>query len=131
MALRNLAKPVTPLILIVDDNSAVREVLKTILTRAGYETALASGGAAAMKILEASPVGLALVDIEMPEMSGYDLCAYIKTHPVWRALPVILMTGRAVAGVPQQAQTVGAVAMIGKPFEREALLRCIRENVRS
>ena len=84
-----------------------------------------------MKVLESSSVALALVDIEMPEMSGYDLCAYIKTHPTWRTVPVILMTGRAVAGVPQQAQTVGAVAMIGKPFEREALLRCIRENVRS
>jgi CheY-like chemotaxis protein len=113
-------------ILIVDDNQAVREVLRSILERGPYRVITATGGAVAMELLESEKIDLALIDIEMPDMSGYDLCAYLKTHAKWRTIPVMLMTGRAIVGVPEQAEAVGAEQLIAKPFERAELLRSIR-----
>lgn len=118
-------------ILIVDDNHAVRDVLRTILTRAGYEAAAADGGRAALQVMSTQPVDLLLVDIEMPEMTGYDVCTYLKTHPKWRTIPVVMMTGRAIAGVPEQVRAVGGAALVAKPFEREKLLQCIQSHLRS
>lgn len=116
-------------ILVVDDNHAVRDVLRTILSRSGYETTAADGGRAALKLLGTEKVDLALIDIEMPDMSGYDVCTYIKTHPTWRRIPVVLMTGRAMAGVPEQVRAVGGAALVAKPFEREMLIDCIRSQL--
>lgn len=112
-------------ILIVDDNAAVRDVLRTILTRANYDVALAEGGHSALQSLKEQAFDLALIDIEMPDLNGYDVCAYIKTHAVWRVMPVILMTGRAVADVPEKAKIVGAAAFVAKPFDGETLLQTI------
>lgn len=117
-------------ILIVDDNNAVRDVLRTIVTRAGHEAISADGGRAALQRLSTEKVDLALIDIEMPEMTGYDVCTYLKTHPTWRTIPVILMTGRAMAGVPEQVRAVGAAALVAKPFERDVLLACIAAQLR-
>jgi len=115
-----------PRILIVDDNYAVRDVIRTILARAGFEVTIADGGHSALKALAEQKFDLALIDIEMPDMSGYDVCTYIKTHRTWRTLPVVLMTGRPLVGVPERVQSVGAAFLFPKPFEREALLRCVK-----
>ncbi|HEU5077749.1 MAG TPA: response regulator [Opitutaceae bacterium] len=114
-------------ILVVDDNGAVREVLRTLLSRAGYQVSAAAGGDSAIQILESDGADLALVDIEMPGMTGYELCSYLKTDDRWRGLPVVLMTGRAIAGVPEQVSAVGAATLIPKPFEREMLFKTLRE----
>lgn len=116
-------------ILIVDDNHAVRDVLRTILSRAGYEAMAADGGRVALQIMSTQEIDLLLVDIEMPDMSGYDVCTYLKTHPKWRSIPVVLMTGRAIAGVPEQVRAVGGSALVAKPFEREKLLECIQTHL--
>lgn len=114
-------------ILVVDDNGAVRDVLRMLLSRAGYQVSAAAGGEPAIQILESEKIDLALVDIEMPMMSGYELCTFIKTDERWRSVPVVLMTGRAIAGVPEQVTAVGAATLIPKPFEREMLFKTLRE----
>lgn len=113
-------------ILIVDDNSAVRDVVRTILSRAGYAATVAENGHAALSILAQQEFDLALVDIEMPDLTGYDVCTYIKTHRTWRNIPVILMTGRPLSGVPESVKAVGASALVAKPFERHTLLQCLK-----
>lgn len=113
-------------ILIVDDNNAVREVLKTILERGQHRVVPATGSEMALSLLQTEKIDLALIDIEMPGMNGFDLCSYVKTHPSWHGIPIMLMTGRAIAGVPEQALAAGAEMLIAKPFERAELLRSIK-----
>jgi CheY-like chemotaxis protein len=118
-----------PRVLIIDDNPAVREVMKHILLRAGWEAVAAASAKAGLELLQAQDVDIALVDIEMPQMDGYDFCTYLKTHPRWGRLPVVLMTGRSITGVPQKAQAVGAVEVVSKPFDTDALLARMRRHV--
>lgn len=100
--------------------------MRTILTRAGYAATTADCGHTALRLLAEQGFDLALVDIEMPDLTGYDVCTYMKTHRTWRTIPVILMTGRPLAGVPESVKAVGASALVAKPFERHSLLQCVK-----
>ena len=113
-------------ILVVDDDDAVRGVLKIVLERAGYEVLAASSGRVALDRVKAQPVDLVLLDIEMPEMNGFDFCGLLRADPVLRALPVLMMTGRPIVGVLEKVKAVGALELIPKPFERASLLEKIK-----
>ncbi|ATC63465.1 two-component system response regulator [Nibricoccus aquaticus] len=110
-------------ILIIDDDPGVRGVLKAMLERAGYDVAAGGGGVEGLKLAHARRPDLVLLDIEMPGMNGFDVCSLIKTDTALASVPVVIMTGRPIAGVPARAQAVGAVDLLAKPFERDSLLR--------
>ncbi len=112
-------------ILIIDDDPGVRGVLKAILERAGYDVAAGGGGAEGLRLAHARRPDLVLLDIEMPGMNGFDVCSLIKTDTALASVPVVIMTGRPIAGVPARAQAVGAVDLLTKPFERDNLLKKI------
>lgn len=114
-------------ILVVDDDSAVRGVLKLMLERAGYLVLAASSGYQALDIIKAESVDLVLLDIEMPGMNGFDLCGLLRADPQLRATPVVMMTGRPVLGVLEKVSAVGALELIHKPFDRLSLLGKIKE----
>jgi CheY-like chemotaxis protein len=116
-------------ILVVDDNSAVRDVVKTILSRSGFEVISADSGSAAVDAMNSSGADLVLLDIEMPGMSGYDVCAALKAEPRWAQLPIVLMTGRAISSVPDQAKAVGASEFLAKPFDRATLVSAIQRHL--
>jgi DNA-binding response OmpR family regulator len=78
-------------ILVVDDDTSVRESLKRVLTETGYEVSLASDGAEGEKHLMSQPVDLLILDLNMPNRDGWDVLASTSTdNPL---LPVILITG--------------------------------------
>lgn len=114
-------------ILVIDDDSGVRGVLKILLERAGHVVTTAGSGEEGLQTLGAAPVDLVLVDIEMPKMNGFDVCSLIRTDPARRGIRVVLMTGRPITGVPEQASAVGALDLIHKPFQRDALLKKIAD----
>jgi DNA-binding response OmpR family regulator len=116
-------------ILVVDDDNAVRGVLKVVLERAGFEILSAANGAAAVAALGEKSVDLVLLDIEMPGMSGFDVCLQMQADPALRAIPVLMMTGRPVSGVPERVRAVGALDLIHKPFDRVNLLARIQSCI--
>jgi CheY-like chemotaxis protein len=116
-----------PRILVIDDNAGVRQVVKTILSRFGYEVFAVPSGAVAIELLKNERVDLALIDIEMPDMTGFEVCTYFKADPHLRSLPVVMMTGRAIDGVPEQVEAAGAVSLVAKPFDRETLLKALHD----
>lgn len=118
-------------IIVVDDDDAVRGVLKLVLERAGYEVLAASNGRLAMDLVKAHQVDLVLLDIEMPEMNGFDFCGLLRADPALRVLPVIMMTGRPVLGVLEKVKAVGALELIPKPFERASLLEKIKGHLQT
>jgi CheY-like chemotaxis protein len=116
-------------ILVVDDDNAVRGVLKLMLERAGYLVLAASSGYQALDIIKAESVDLVLLDIEMPGMNGFDFCGLLRADTQLRATPVVMMTGRPVLGVLEKVSAVGALELIHKPFDRLSLLGKIKGHL--
>lgn len=113
-------------ILVVDDDNAVRGVMQLILKRAGYDVVVAGNGLEALEEMRARAADLILLDIEMPGMNGLEFCEKLRADPDWKKIPVIMMTGRPVSGVPERASQAGAVELVLKPFERVALLERVK-----
>ena len=118
-------------ILLVDDDEAVRSVLRRGLVRAGYEVREAGDGRAALKLLASAPADLVITDLVMPEMEGIEfILALRKTHP---KLPVIAMSGGGRAVGPDNylkiARACGAMKILAKPFETEQLLTAMQELI--
>jgi DNA-binding response OmpR family regulator len=110
-------------ILVVDDDESVRESLKKVLQSAGYEVALAAGGLEAAIRDEPGRFDLLVLDLVLPNQSGWDVFERLTTHrPL---VPVIIITG-----LPNQQSTArmaGVGALFEKPIEPTALLERIAE----
>jgi putative two-component system response regulator len=116
--------PPSVTILVVDDESCVREVVARLLAADGYRSVQAAAAQAAWKCLHAQPVHLITLDIRMPDVSGIELLPQIvKEFP---DTPVIMMTGVEETQTAIEALTHGACAYLAKPVTREALRREVR-----
>ncbi len=79
-------------ILAVDDNPVMLDVYWHLLTEEGYEVTLAKDGSQALKSLEAGDPDLVLLDIEMPDISGWQLLEIMRSRVEWHDIPVIMVT---------------------------------------
>jgi len=107
-------------ILVVDDDPDIVELTKTILELDGFEVITASGGGKCLQILESEEVDLVLLDIMMPEISGWDVAAKIKENPKWKTIPIIFLTAKG----DTMSVGMGGLAAddyIVKPFNIEDL----------
>ncbi|NLH50200.1 MAG: sigma-54-dependent Fis family transcriptional regulator [Myxococcales bacterium] len=104
-----------PRILVVDDESSMREFLEIFLTREGYEVTTAPGGKAAMELLDSQPFDLVITDIKMPNVSGMQVL--LKAKAVDPNLPVLMITAFASHDTAVEAMKNGAFDYIVKPFK--------------
>ncbi len=81
-------------ILIVDDDKDTRNIIRTILNAKGYETKEASNGKEALALVKDEVPQLILLDLMMPEMSGYDVITHLKINPNTQNTPVIMLTAK-------------------------------------
>lgn len=119
-----------PLILVVDDELSNIRAIEAALS-SEYQFQFANGGAAALEqALSDNPPDLILLDIEMPTMSGYDVCAILKSHVNARDIPIIFVT--MLGQVHQEARglELGAADYITKPIEPTILRARVRTHVR-
>src|SRR5215470_5942374 len=86
--------PSTPTssLLIVDDNSVNRIMLSRYITKLGYQAALAENGRQALEKLQGGPFDLVLLDVQMPEMDGYQVLEQLKADTRLRDIPVIMIS---------------------------------------
>ena len=96
------------LILVVDDDQMNRELLETVLKRSGYQVATANSGAQAFKVIAAQLPDLILLDVRLGEVSGYDVCAKLKSEPETRPVPIIILTAADDPADKEQALQAGA-----------------------
>ncbi|MDZ4871369.1 MAG: Alkaline phosphatase synthesis transcriptional regulatory protein PhoP [Chroococcidiopsis cubana SAG 39.79] len=82
------------LILVVDDDPAIRLLVSCSLKQWGYSAIAAENGKEAQKQIEECQPHLVITDISMPEMDGYELIEWIRQHPTFRLLPVMFLTAR-------------------------------------
>ncbi len=81
-----------PLILVVDDDEMNRELMLTVLKRSGYRTLEAVNGRQALSIAAAQSPVLILLDVRMPDMSGYEVCAQLKANPATQPIKVVILS---------------------------------------
>jgi two-component system chemotaxis response regulator CheY len=109
-------------ILVVDDSSTMRRILVKTLERLGYPNSIeAAGGREALDLLDASPMDLAIVDWNMPGMSGLELVRAIRSKPATQNIPILMVTGNAGSEDVVRAVRSGITGYIVKPFSSETL----------
>ena len=113
--------------MVVDDSLSVRRVLTRTLERDGWQVLGAKDGVEALEMLSWARPQVAILDIEMPRMDGYELLALIRGGAEHRDLPIAMLTSRAGEKHRSKALDLGASAYLIKPFEEGELLRTLRE----
>jgi CheY-like chemotaxis protein len=114
-------------ILVVDDDSAILELIAQVLTDEGYSVIAAGDGRTAVELARAKRPRLILLDLMMPEMNGWQVIAKLQESPPTRKIPVILLSARR--DLAQSAADLGATAYIEKPFDLDDLLECVQRYV--
>ena len=109
-------------ILVVDDTPQTLQLLVAILSGANYTVRPADSGALALASVLAYPPELVLLDVNMPEMSGFEVCRQLKQNPATQAIPVVFLSGLTDLDDRVQGFQLGAVDFVAKPFQRDELL---------
>jgi CheY-like chemotaxis protein len=116
-------------ILLADDSITIQKVVELTFSDGDYEvTAVNNGAKAIQKLAEMRP-DIILSDIIMPEKNGYEVCEYVKSHPEYRNIPVILLTGTFEPFDPDRADKAGCDAVVTKPFESQSLIHKVEELI--
>ncbi|XYH98451.1 response regulator [Sorangium sp. So ce1128] len=118
-----------PLLLLVDDNPDMRQFMRALLSPS-YRLLEAADGLEAQRLIERSPPHVVVSDVMMPVMSGIELTAWLKAHPVLRHVPIILVTARADDEAVASGLDGGADEYLVKPFSPRELLARVRSMVR-
>lgn len=116
-----------PRILIVDDEPSMREMLRIVLRRDGYEVVVAENGMSALDILRREPVDLLLSDIRMPDLNGVEVLRAAKEMN--RDIVAFMMTAFASTDTAVEAMRLGAVDYFTKPFSMDELRLKIRQHL--
>jgi two-component system, chemotaxis family, chemotaxis protein CheY len=116
-------------ILIVDDSASVREIVGTVLRKAGYEVLEAADGMAALALLDGRKLHLIVSDVNMPKLDGFGFVSQARLIPAYRFVPVVLLTTEASETRNAEGRAVGAKAWMVKPFSAERLLEAVSKLV--
>lgn len=116
-------------IVIVDDTPANLRLLSNMLTEQGYKVRSVINGPMALTAIHAAPPDLILLDIRMPGMDGYEVCATLKADPQTRDIPVIFISALDEIQDKVKAFTVGGVDYVTKPFQFEEVLARVETHL--
>jgi two-component system, OmpR family, alkaline phosphatase synthesis response regulator PhoP len=114
---------VTPChVLVADDEPHIGRIIKMKLEQGPFRVTLAYDGREALDALEREPdIGLVLLDLMMPHLSGLDVLSAMRTHPRWRALPCIILTAAGQEQQHRRAMELGVNEFLTKPFSPKRL----------
>lgn len=118
-------------VLIVDDSSALREMIAGLLVNAGMTILEAKDGAEAQQKIDSSPPDLVVLDIVMPNMNGYELTRWIKTNPKTKDVPVVICSSKGEEFDRYWGMKQGADAYIAKPFRPNEMVETVKQLLRS
>lgn len=107
--------PASHIVLIADDDRLVRESLGDAFDGFGWQVRVADCGTRAIQVLERDRFDLLVSDVDMPDMTGFQLLSWARAHPP--APPVVLMSARADEQLGRVAVAEGAVTLLAKPVE--------------
>lgn len=116
-------------ILVVDDVIENIQLAGTILKEKGYQLNIARNGKQALQVVEKTKPDLILMDVEMPEMNGYECCKVLKANPETQDIPIIFLTSNMESNDIVKGFELGAVDYVGKPFHASELLARIHTHL--
>jgi DNA-binding response OmpR family regulator len=114
-------------VLIADDEPNIVTALEFLLRGRGYEVDVARNGAEALERIRATRPDLVLLDVMMPEKSGYDVCREIRRHPELARTKVVMLSAKGSQADMGKGVDAGADLYITKPFSNRELLERIGE----
>jgi twitching motility two-component system response regulator PilG len=114
-------------VMVVDDSKTIRRTAETLLRKEGFEVVTAIDGFEALgKIIDYQP-DLIFMDIMMPRLDGYQTCALIKRHRIFRDTPVVMLSSRDGLFDRARGRVAGSDRHIAKPFTQQDLLAVITD----
>jgi len=116
-------------ILLVDDNLQSLRLLRTMLREQGYRVRATVSGVLALKAIEMMPPDLVLLDINMPEMNGYEVCHKLKSQEHTAEIPVIFLSALDEVLDKVKAFEVGGVDYISKPYNNQEVLIRVKNQI--
>jgi putative two-component system response regulator len=117
-------------ILVADDNESNAELLSEILQEVGYRTICVRTGSEALLKITTGDADLAVLDVRMPDKSGFEVCSAIKSNPSTRFVPVILVTGLCAANDRIQGIVSGADDFLNKPVNQQEVRARVKSLLR-
>ena len=115
-------------VMVIDDSKTIRRTAETLLKKEGFEVITATDGFEALSMIADHQPDLILLDIMMPRLDGYQTCALIKHHRVFRRTPVVMLSSKDGLFDRARGRVVGSDNYITKPFTREELLSVIEQH---
>ena len=116
-------------VLVVDDTIENLRLLSELLGEQGYEVRAVTNGRQALQAVEHDPPDLILLDINMPEMNGYEVCRRLKAQERSKDVPVIFLTALTDTADKVRAFDAGGVDYVTKPFQFEEVLARVKTHV--
>jgi twitching motility two-component system response regulator PilG len=116
-------------VMVIDDSKTIRRTAETLLKKEGFAVITATDGFEALSMIADHQPDLILLDIMMPRLDGYQTCALIKHHRVFRHTPVVMLSSKDGLFDRARGRVVGSDNYITKPFTREELLSVIEQHV--
>lgn len=108
-------------ILVVDDENINLRLVSRLLEMEGYEVVSAQSGEAALHLIEQTAPDLALLDVMMPVMDGYELCRRLRQNPVTAQIPIVMLTALVDENDRLKGIEAGADDCLPKPFDVDVL----------
>ena len=113
-------------ILVTDDELPLRQLVKLNLTASGYKVRTATTGQEGLKLAEQEKPHLILLDIRMPDMSGWGVLIALKTNRKLEKVPVVIMTASPPTQEDEEIRALRADGLLNKPFSVEELLKQVK-----
>ncbi|WP_220803307.1 response regulator [Pseudomonas sp. NCCP-436] len=117
-------------ILLVDDDQDIRELLQTYLSRAGFQVQTVADGASLRRQLEREAADLLILDVMLPDEDGFSLCRWVRAHPRFAQVPIIMLTASSDEADRIIGLELGADDYLAKPFSPRELLARIKALLR-
>ena len=115
--------------LVVDDSASMRQLIASAVQSAGHTVLAAENGRDAIEKLGDTKVDLVITDLNMPEMDGIELIKKLRSMPVYKFVPIVMLTTEAQMEKKQEGKKAGASGWIVKPFSQAQLLDVIKKFV--
>ena len=114
-------------ILVADDSVTIQKVVELTFSKEDFVLAQARSGEETIRKAKETRPDLVLLDLVMPDMNGYDVCAALRTDPALRSVPIILLAGTFESFDRQRATQAGANDFVTKPFESQVLVGKVKQ----
>ena len=114
-------------ILVVEDTEVNRQIIRDLLSSVGYELIEAADGPEGVAMAQSQHPDLILMDIQLPQMDGYEATRRIRAIPELARVPIIAVTSYALSGDEAKTRAAGCDGYVAKPFSPRQLLAKVRE----